>query len=120
MILLKPDRSIRPGESLFVTACGKTVATSRTIHSQAAIDQLVQDYQGTWKIVEVQLNPKDLSIYNKTWFACGPFTVVKANSPQLPDIDLVAPPSSPKQRPPCECGAAKCGSAIHSSWCPAK
>lgn len=44
------------------------------------------------------------------------FEELKADAVKLRAFDVTRTPTAPR----CECGAEKCGSRFHSSWCPKK
>lgn len=122
MINLIPDQTVPAGNTECVTPSGGSVLFPEVIHCKKDMDDLFAKHPFLIQVpmvTEIRMNPVDLAIYNQNCFKAELlFISAGANAIALPDIDLDQPAAT--KIPDCECGAEKCKSNIHSSWCPAR
>ena len=70
----------------------------------------------TLKELQDIINSFAAGIYNVAPASLVPCQQLQIETLALPDVETIY--SDPPAAPVCECGAEKCGSPSHSSWCP--
>lgn len=103
------DAGIQHGDCYHETRFipGGVVVKIYRVYTPSSIKDLEDVLNSDAELTAIYMNPGDLAYLIK-------MTVTNAEFPEYSPIQLFPIKSK------CECGAASCGSKIHSDWCPEK